>query len=266
MCDYQESGTTVHTHRQTDGRTDRRRTKWSLCAAMLRWRHNKFTSALRCLEVEWRNTLGCSMCDVRKMTSSFEKHEEMQVRNVIGPGVRRWTSPVSNVLYMDIVIKNNKKEAFARYLLQIHETINVSIIYFSLTGRTTGRWLQYNSQSRAIKPVLYYLSAISGQYGSYRWLWNRHFRRQSPLITAECFCDDDDGCTIPPCYSKLLIGFYCKCGGETKWHTIYMWYTRVVIKRDITWIWHFCFVLNRLEFNSNITLNYMYACLNHSCD
>ena len=28
-----------HTHGQTDGQTDRRRTKWSLCAAMLRRRH-----------------------------------------------------------------------------------------------------------------------------------------------------------------------------------------------------------------------------------
>ena len=37
MRDYQESVTIG----QTDTRTDRRRTKWSLCAAMLRRRHNK---------------------------------------------------------------------------------------------------------------------------------------------------------------------------------------------------------------------------------
>ena len=38
MYDYQESVTTG----QTDGRTDRHRTKWSLCAAMLRrWHKNK---------------------------------------------------------------------------------------------------------------------------------------------------------------------------------------------------------------------------------
>ena len=36
-CDYRKN---KHTDRQTDGRTDRRRTKWSLCAAMLRRRHN----------------------------------------------------------------------------------------------------------------------------------------------------------------------------------------------------------------------------------
>ena len=36
--DYQESVTTGKTHR----RTDRCRTKWSLCAAMLRRRHNKW--------------------------------------------------------------------------------------------------------------------------------------------------------------------------------------------------------------------------------
>ena len=35
MSDYQESVTTA----QTDGRTDRRRTKLSPCAAMLRRRH-----------------------------------------------------------------------------------------------------------------------------------------------------------------------------------------------------------------------------------
>ena len=39
MRDYQESVTTG----QTDRRTDRRRTKWSLCAAMLRRRHNKLS-------------------------------------------------------------------------------------------------------------------------------------------------------------------------------------------------------------------------------
>ena len=36
-CDYR-------TDRQTDGRTDRRRTKWSLCAAMLRRRRNKLVT------------------------------------------------------------------------------------------------------------------------------------------------------------------------------------------------------------------------------
>ena len=35
-CDYR---TDTHTDRQTDWQTDRRRTKWSLCAAMLRRRH-----------------------------------------------------------------------------------------------------------------------------------------------------------------------------------------------------------------------------------
>ena len=39
MHDHQESVTTGQTDRQTDGRTDRRRTKLSLCAAMLRRRH-----------------------------------------------------------------------------------------------------------------------------------------------------------------------------------------------------------------------------------
>ena len=37
MRDYQES---VTTGRQTDTRTDRRQTKGSLRAAMLRWQHN----------------------------------------------------------------------------------------------------------------------------------------------------------------------------------------------------------------------------------
>ena len=37
-CDYR---TDTRTDRQTDGRTDRCRTTWSLCAAMLRRRHNK---------------------------------------------------------------------------------------------------------------------------------------------------------------------------------------------------------------------------------
>ena len=41
MCHYQESVTTGQTDRHTDGQTDRRRTKWSLCVAMLRRRHNK---------------------------------------------------------------------------------------------------------------------------------------------------------------------------------------------------------------------------------
>ena len=45
MLDYQESVTTGQTDTQTDGRTDRRRTKWSLCASMLRRRHkNDITS------------------------------------------------------------------------------------------------------------------------------------------------------------------------------------------------------------------------------
>ena len=39
MPDYQESATTRQADRHTH--TDRRRTKWSLCAAMLRRRHNK---------------------------------------------------------------------------------------------------------------------------------------------------------------------------------------------------------------------------------
>ena len=36
-CDYR-----TDTHTNTDGRTDRRKTTWSLCAAMLRRRHNKW--------------------------------------------------------------------------------------------------------------------------------------------------------------------------------------------------------------------------------
>ena len=38
-CDYR-TDTHSHTDRQTDGQTDRRQTKWSLCAVMLRRRHN----------------------------------------------------------------------------------------------------------------------------------------------------------------------------------------------------------------------------------
>ena len=40
MCDYQESATTGQTHGQTDRLTDRHRTKLSVCATMLRRRHN----------------------------------------------------------------------------------------------------------------------------------------------------------------------------------------------------------------------------------
>ena len=41
------------TDRHTDGRTDRRRTKWSLCAAMLRRRHKNvyLLSMLQCLKM-----------------------------------------------------------------------------------------------------------------------------------------------------------------------------------------------------------------------
>ena len=39
MCRYASQATQSVTTRQTDTRTDRRRTKWSLCAAMLRRRH-----------------------------------------------------------------------------------------------------------------------------------------------------------------------------------------------------------------------------------
>ena len=45
MRDYQDSD--YRTYGQTDRRTDRRRTKWSLCAAMLRRRHKN--------AVEWNN-------------------------------------------------------------------------------------------------------------------------------------------------------------------------------------------------------------------
>ena len=47
MLDYQESVTTG----QTDGRTDRRRTKLSLCAAMLRRRHKNVVAAFRGMHV-----------------------------------------------------------------------------------------------------------------------------------------------------------------------------------------------------------------------
>ena len=44
-CDYR-----THTHRQTDGRTDRRWTKWYLCAAMLgRWHKKRYGIWLKCL-------------------------------------------------------------------------------------------------------------------------------------------------------------------------------------------------------------------------
>ena len=43
MRDYQESDYRTDTH-NTYGQTDRRRTKWSLCADMLRRRHNKWYS------------------------------------------------------------------------------------------------------------------------------------------------------------------------------------------------------------------------------
>ena len=42
MRDYQKSVTTGQTHRHTDGQ----RTKWSLCAAILRRRHNRWTTEL----------------------------------------------------------------------------------------------------------------------------------------------------------------------------------------------------------------------------
>ena len=58
-------GTDARTHRQTDGRIDRRRTKWSLCAAMLRRRHKNWlgqnqASQVHCLaisefQIGWRN-------------------------------------------------------------------------------------------------------------------------------------------------------------------------------------------------------------------
>ena len=41
MREYQERATTRQTQGQMDGRTDRRPTKWSLCATMLRRLHNK---------------------------------------------------------------------------------------------------------------------------------------------------------------------------------------------------------------------------------
>ena len=46
MRDYQESVTTGQTERRNDRQTDRRRTKWSLCATMLRRRHNKNVSLM----------------------------------------------------------------------------------------------------------------------------------------------------------------------------------------------------------------------------
>ena len=47
MRDYQESVTAAQTDRQTEGGTDRRRTKWFLRAAMLRRRHKKQTTSLK---------------------------------------------------------------------------------------------------------------------------------------------------------------------------------------------------------------------------
>ena len=50
MRDYQESVTTGQTHRWTDRQTDRRWTKWSLCATMLCRRHKKGMSLILTLK------------------------------------------------------------------------------------------------------------------------------------------------------------------------------------------------------------------------
>ena len=62
ICDYQESVTT--------GQTDRRQTKWSLCAAMLRRWHNKWTAELDLL-LNYENfplniSNGCGMPTLHK--------------------------------------------------------------------------------------------------------------------------------------------------------------------------------------------------------
>ena len=58
MCDYR---TDRQTYIQTDRHTDRRRTKWSLCAAMLRNRHNKVKPHwdLHHILFLWETYLGC---------------------------------------------------------------------------------------------------------------------------------------------------------------------------------------------------------------
>ena len=56
MCDYQESVTTGQTHTETDGQTDRRRTKWSLCATMLHRRHKNYTLLFVCF---------CVLCSIQ---------------------------------------------------------------------------------------------------------------------------------------------------------------------------------------------------------
>ena len=53
MHDYKETATTGQMHARTDGRTDRRRTKWSLCAAMLQRRHNKMTIKFKPITIPW---------------------------------------------------------------------------------------------------------------------------------------------------------------------------------------------------------------------
>ena len=58
MRDFQESVTTGQTHGQMDGQTDRRRTKWSLCAAMLCRRHNKtWLDHIQLYYVQWARPL-----------------------------------------------------------------------------------------------------------------------------------------------------------------------------------------------------------------
>ena len=48
MCRYASQATQSVTDRRTDRQTDRRRTKWSLCVAMLRRRHNNPVRQLSC--------------------------------------------------------------------------------------------------------------------------------------------------------------------------------------------------------------------------
>ena len=68
------------THTNTDGRTDRRKTKWSLCAAMLRRRHNKWGEIKSCYD-------SAHICPIRAEISTHEHWENVFILYFVWLGV-----------------------------------------------------------------------------------------------------------------------------------------------------------------------------------
>ena len=148
----------------TDGQTDRRRTKWSLCVAMLRRRHknqilhikksfldhflvprNRFLDIKKCI-LRRRFTIYKVFLDIKNLISwyqefisSYQEIEFLISRNEIHDGILDIKKSIS--WYQEICWINSKT-APHRYLTQSHENATIQTEYSKQKGKTWGGQLE----------------------------------------------------------------------------------------------------------------------------